>query len=390
MRKLKVAFIIDEYGIGGTERQLGLLMDGMDQSKFDVSLFFLRNNDGGDGGIGGTKAQVIGVRSLCSLGGMKKIFEFSRLLSKNQFDIVQTFFQDSTLFGILAARLAGIKKIFVSVRDMRFWATPVMSAVHKLVTLLADGVVVNSNAVKESLKGRVFYRKVFVIHNGIEIGDHFRANEASKKWVTHEFNLTDSAPIVVLVANCNRKVKRVDLLIEAIPSVLRSVKAYFLIVGDGHMRPSLEKRVSELGVEIWVRFAGQRHDVEEILSGCDLALNTSDSEGFSNSVMEAMRAGLPVIASDIAGNRELVEDGQNGLFFAPGDPQDLARKISILVFDRELRGKLGVDGCNRIKQEFRIDKMVKKYEEFYLSLMNAPSHESRLNNELLHNRNLNL
>ena len=373
MKRLKVAFIIDEYGIGGTERQLGLLMDGMDRSKFDVSLFFLRDNGIGEGRIGGTRGEVIGLQSLCSLEGAKKLFEFSRLLHKREIDIIQTYFQDSTVFGVLAGKISRLKKIFVSVRDMRFWATPVMSTVHKLVALMADGIIVNSNAVKENLKGKVFYRKVFVIHNGIEIGDHFEVNEASKKWVAHEFNLTGNFPVVVLVANCNRKVKRVDLLIEAIPSVLKSPTAYFLIVGDGYLRPALEKRVVELGVEAWVRFTGQRQDIEQILAGCDLALNTSDSEGFSNSVMEAMRAGLPVLASNIPGNRELIEDGQNGLYFAPGNPQELAKKISILVMDKEERERLGTAGRYRIEQEFHINEMVKKYEEFYLSSISLPS-----------------
>ena len=158
-----------------------------------------------------------------------------------------------------------------------------------------------------------------------------------------------------------------DLLVESLPLVLREADAFFLVVGDGHLRPALEARARELNVQNHIRFLGQRRDVEDILAGSDIALNTSDSEGLSNSVIEAMRAGLPVIASDVEGNRELIEDGLTGCLFPAGNYEELAKQILYLLKNPEVAERLGTTAGKRVEERFSVTEMIDNYSRFYQS-----------------------
>ena len=175
-------------------------------------------------------AEVLNVGSLLSYNGFRKLLFFKKTLQSRRIQIVQTFFQDATSFGVLAAKLADVPQIVVSIRDMLFWATPVSLWIHRQMVSMADAVLVNSHAVKEYVKG---YTKtpVQVIYNGIQT-NHFPINRAkAKNALCTEFGTNSDIPIVVMVANCNRKVKRVDLLVESIPLVAKEARAFFFDCG---------------------------------------------------------------------------------------------------------------------------------------------------------------
>lgn len=369
MSKIKIAYIIDQLGTGGTERQLKYLIEGLDRSRFNVSLFLLRGDEVHPFKPKKTNIYILNVRSLISIDGLWKLFRFSRLLKEEKYQIIQTFFQDATIFGFLAARLAGVQIVLVSVRDMGFWATPISLRIHRIITSISDAIVVNSNAVKEHIERHVNKKPIYVIYNGIPMRTEYYRNAKAKKSLATELGIDESLPIVVLVSNCNRKVKRVDLLMDCIPLILKKAKAFFLVVGDGYLRPKLEKKAQELKVQKYVRFVGQRHNVERILAGADIALNTSESEGFSNSILEAMRAGLPVVASDVAGNRELVEEVNTGILFYPGDAIDLAKKIIKILNNESQTERIGSESQEKISTLFSINKMLKEHTKLYFSLI---------------------
>ena len=365
--KIKIAYVIDQLNTGGTERQLKYLIDGLERDRFDVTLFLLRGIEEHLLRPQNADVKTLGVLSLMSLDGFKKLFNFSGHLRENKFEIIQTFFQDATIFGVLAGKLAGVRHILISIRDMRFWATPVQSAVHRIMTGLADALVVNSTAVQKNVKPLSGKKPVHVIYNGMPFGLQYRKGSEAKRNLAVELSIDENTPIVVLVSNCNRTVKRVDLLVESLPIVLRKADAFFLVVGDGHLRPALEARARELNVQNHIRFLGQRRDVEDILAGSDVALNTSDSEGLSNSVIEAMRAGLPVIASDVEGNRELIEDGLTGLLFPAGNYEELAKQVLYLLKNPEVAERLGTTAGKRVEERFSVEEMVENYARFYQS-----------------------
>jgi len=369
MSKIHIAYIIDQLGLGGTEKQLQMLIEGLDRSRFQASLFLLRQGYRNQFDLKDTAIRLFNVKSLISINGFKKIIHIANTLKASNCRIVQTFFQDATIVGVLAAKLAGIPKIVISRRDMGFWSTPLVSSIYRIISYMADAILVNSFAIRDHIRDEVFCKKIHVIHNGIETESPLKTNISAKRLLANEFGFNMDLPVVVLVSNCNRPVKRVDQFIEAIPRVLKNSEAFFLVVGDGHLRPGLEKRAKELHVGHWIKFTGQRRDVENILAGSDVAINTSDSEGFSNSIMEAMRAGLPVIASDVPGNRELVEDENTGLLFCPGNVNDLTLKILTLIKNKYLAKKMGLAGQKIIKELFSVERMINAHMEFYNSLI---------------------
>jgi L-malate glycosyltransferase len=366
-KKTKIAYVIDQLNTGGTERQLKYLIDGLNPDRFEVTLFLLRGEENHLLRPRYAETETLGVLSLMSRDGFIKLYKFSARLRENKFDIIQTFFQDATIFGVLAGKLAGVRHIFISIRDMRFWATPVQSAVHRIMTGLADALVVNSNAVREHVRSLSAKKPVHVIYNGMPFGLRYLKGSEAKKKLAAELSINENIPIVALVSNCNRSVKRVDLLVESLPIVLRETDAFFMVVGDGHLRPALEARVRELNVQNHVRFLGQRQDVDALLAGADIALNTSDSEGLSNSVIEAMRAGLPVIASDVGGNKELIVDGLNGLLFPAGNFKELARQILYLLKNAEVARRLGGAAEKRVAARFGITDMIENHSRLYAS-----------------------
>ncbi|BBO72969.1 hypothetical protein DSCW_03860 [Desulfosarcina widdelii] len=367
MDKIRIAYIIDQFGVGGTEGQLSLLIASLDRKRFKPSIFILRGDKNHPLIPDNTPVYLLNIHRLLSIDGLKKMYQVIQLLRYEKIQIVQTFFQDSTVVGVLAGKIARVQQIVVCIRDMLFWASPFVLFIQKVMMKMSNLILVNSISVKETVEPLLRNGRVKVIYNGIYIGEEFSKNDKAKNELIKEFNFTDY-PIVVLVSNCNRPVKRIDLLIESIPLVVARIPAYFLIVGDGWMRSNLEKRVTELNIGKFVRFAGSRNDVNRILAGSDIALNTSDSEGLSNSVMEAMRAGLAVIASNVGGNKELVKNNVNGLLFTPGNKDDLKEKLLYLLKDMKIAEQFGKNGKHTIEQYFDIKLIVHQYNILYTSI----------------------
>jgi len=140
------------------------------------------------------------------------------------------------------------------------------------------------------------------------------------------------------------------------------------LVGDGSLRPEVERQVQEAGLQERVRFLGLRKDVPKLLAQADMLLLPSDWEGVPLVVLEAMAAGKPVVATRVGGIPELVEDGLTGILVPPQDPQALAAAIVRLVQDAELRRKMGEAGRRRALEQFDIRKTARQYEKLYLKL----------------------
>jgi glycosyltransferase involved in cell wall biosynthesis len=144
-----------------------------------------------------------------------------------------------------------------------------------------------------------------------------------------------------------------------------------VIVGDGPDRSAVEAEVRRLGLDSVVRLAGVRNDVAELLAAADLFVLSSRSEGLPLSILEAMAAGLPVVASSVGGVPELVVDGETGLLVPPGDPRSLARAIERLLADAALRGRLGAAGRARVVEHFDLASAQRAHLDLYRSLLAA-------------------
>lgn len=204
---------------------------------------------------------------------------------------------------------------------------------------------------------RVPAERVVTIHNGWEGTPAARTDR--------------NRPTAVCVANF-RKEKGHDLLLEAWRKVVIDVPSAVLhLIGDGPLRHELEDRVRDLGIDQSVVFVGTAVDVWRHLADAHVFVLPSIREPFGIVAAEAMAAGLPVIAADAGGLREVVDPGVTGRLVAPGDTDDLARAVVDLLLDPELRARMGAAAINRA-QQFSLERTVEKYLAVYRETMPIP------------------
>jgi glycosyltransferase involved in cell wall biosynthesis len=174
-----------------------------------------------------------------------------------------------------------------------------------------------------------------------------------------------------MVANL-RPVKGVDVFLESARLVLDSVPGInFIVAGEGEERKRLKGICRQLKLDSSVKLIGVISDVIPLLRASDIGVLSSSSESLSNAIIEYMAAGLPVVCTDVGGNRELVHDGLNGFLVPPGDPQKLADAIVKLVNDPDLRIKMGRESRQRAELLFDLDRTMKDYEALYLKITPA-------------------
>jgi glycosyltransferase involved in cell wall biosynthesis/peptidoglycan/xylan/chitin deacetylase (PgdA/CDA1 family) len=365
-KRIKILFVLDlitEWE-GGTERQLRLLIRSLDPKYFEPKLCFLFG------------APELSEESLpCPLhvvsptsgpiSAPRRLLNLIRLLRQERPDIVQCFFVEGLVTGVLAARLAGVPQVVGSVRNAGYWRKLGHRLVIKAITPMADYWQTNSRALwsfqntVEAVPGT----RIEILPNGTDVSRFVPATADERRAVRCELELNQNGPICVSVANLY-KVKGLETLILS-ATLLRAEFPYiqFLLVGDGQQREELENLVTRLGVSEIVKFVGRQLDVRPFLAAADVGVLTSHSEGSSNSVLEYMAMGLPSVVSDIAANRELVE----GLFFTPGDATDLAGKVKLLLQDASLCSQLRSQYRQTVAQ-FSVDRFTLRAESFYNKL----------------------
>ncbi|MGD9489363.1 MAG: glycosyltransferase [Calditrichaceae bacterium] len=365
-KKIKIAYIIDEINIGGTENQLLTLVKGIDRDGFEPHIICLRSTPALKNIKFDVKIKILGMRKILSLNGVRKLIECALYVKKHKLNIVQVFFFDATLVGVLASKLAGVEQIIASRRDLGYWITPMLKRSLNFLDHFTDHYIVNSLAISKYLQKdeNINPAKIKIIYNGMTI------NQKSQEFLDIKNTLFNKKSFVVgLVANLNRSVKRPDVFVDAAIFVCRKVENIeFVIIGDGYLRMGLEEKVSISGLKDKIHFTGQTENVAGYLKKMDLGVLTSDSEGFSNTLIEYMAAGLPIVATDIEANRELLNEGENGALFKAGEPETLAEKILELYASPGLRQKYS---SNNLKKalEFSERIMIDRHEDVYKKLI---------------------
>jgi len=199
-----------------------------------------------------------------------------------------------------------------------------------------------------------------VIYNGIDIGPLPCA--AQRADIRRRLGVDDDAFVVGTIARLD-PVKDLGTLIDAVGR-LSGVPVVLMIIGEGPERQSLEQQVARVGIADRVRFLGQRNDAREWLAGCDLYVNSSISEGVSLTILEAMAAGLPVVATRVGGTPEVV-DAASGRLIPARDSATLADTLVDLMTDTSRRCEMGRAARRRVETHFTLDRMVEEYRRVY-------------------------
>lgn len=362
--QLKLLFVIDCYRnpYAGTEGQLLKLLSGIDRSRFEPELAVFRGSDYLANHDFPVPVHVLGVTRLSSPLNWIRLFRFFSVKRREGFRLVHVFFNDASIICPPMLKLLG-SRVIISRRDMGYWLNRINLLPLRLNARYVDRVVVNSRAVRDVTIAREGYppERIEVIYNGYDPADAPLPADAGALLPQGEMLK------LVLVANI-RPVKRMQ---DAICALGRLRKAHpdsvLYIIGDGD-QAELAGLCSRLGLTDHVRFLGPRRDVPDLLPAFDIGLLCSESEGFSNTLIEYLQAGLAVVCSEVGGNPEIIEHGINGLLYPAGDVDALAGRLLQLAQDPAARTALGRAGQNRVREEYSLSRMISRHQQLYATL----------------------
>jgi glycosyltransferase involved in cell wall biosynthesis len=352
-----IAVVMTSFEPGGTERQMIELIRRLDPARWTVHVACFRGHGAWFGRVAEAAASVaeFPVESFRRPDIVRHVRAFARWCRTHRFSIVHTTELYSNIFGLPAAALARVPVRIGSRRELNPNKTTAQIALQRGAYSVAHQVVANSRAAAERLqRERVPLRKIALVLNGLDVG-RFAARVPNRRLRT-----------VITVANL-RAEKGHDVLIEAAPKVLHHFPdAQFEIVGAGPERQSLIERVRARGVEHAFTFLGHREDISDRLAAADLFVLPSRSEAFPNAVLEAMAAGLPIVASAVGGILELIAEDATGLLVPPNDPASLAARICDLMADPSRRERLGAAAAREARSRYSFDRMVAEFDRIYV------------------------
>lgn len=273
--------------------------------------------------------------------------------------------------GILAAKLARVPVVVHGEHGFHpedpLGRDPKKRWVRRALSPLVNNYVTVSRDLQRLMQQDVKIRKpILTIHNGVD-ANRFHPG-AKVEGLTDEQGLADR--FVVGAVGRLDPIKRYDLLIKAFCALEpHRFNGVLMIVGDGPMRDELEALKRRLDPDNRVRVLGERHDLPVLYRVMDLFVQPSANEGISNTILEAMATALPVIATGVGGNPELIRTGVNGLLIPPDSTRDIEKALWAYINDSELREQHGKMGRRIAEREFSIDQMVRSYEYLYNRLM---------------------
>jgi glycosyltransferase involved in cell wall biosynthesis len=238
---------------------------------------------------------------------------------------------------------------------------------YKLSLYQTDSVVAVCEAAKRKfINNNIVPEQILsVVYNGIPPPIPRENKEQDKNSARKKLQLPLEGPIVGSIGRLNI-VKGYKTLIAVFAEVIKTYPtAKLVIVGDGPERKNLQEQINKLEIGENVILLGERNDVEEMLEQFDIFALTSLTEGFSVALVEAAWAGLPIVATDVGGNREIVQDGLTGFLAEPGNLQDLTQKIEKLLSDDHMRRSFGARGRSRAENNWTLDLMRERYQCVY-------------------------
>jgi glycosyltransferase involved in cell wall biosynthesis len=348
---------------GGAEKQLVLLARGLPREEFDVHVALLTRGGPREKDVTAAGIPVHRIDKKFKIDPLA-YRRLSRLIGKLEPDLVQTWLFAANAYGRAAAIANRVPHVIGSERSVDPWKRGYELAIDRNLAKRSDCIVVNS------LGTQAFYEKAGiprgkfrVIPNGVE--PFVAADGSSREELLKSLGLPEGARLIGAIGRLwpQKRVKDLIWATELLNNVHKN--AYLLVIGDGPQRRSLERYRFLVRIEENVRFLGERNDVPAILPHLDMVCLASSYEGQSNAVMEAMSAGLPVVASDIPGNRELIVEGVTGFLVPVGDRGEFARRMNRLLGDPDLARSMGAAGCARMCEEFSVPKMVERYATLY-------------------------
>jgi glycosyltransferase involved in cell wall biosynthesis len=351
-----IAFVLTSFDPGGTERQMIELLRRLDRTRWDVHLVCFRRTGAwfDRAAEAAASVTVFPVRSLQSVAALRQLVAFARWCRQQRIAVVHTGQLYSNIFGLPGAALGGVPVRIGNRRDINPNQRPIHLIAQRFAYQFAHRIVANSRAAAARLRREgVPQPRIATVPNGLDLSGFPVMPRRSP------------ARRVVVVANL-RPEKGHDVLLQAARQILvRVPDATFDIVGDGPLAGRLRALACECGVARAVTFAGHQHEVATRLAERDVFVLPSRSEAMPNALLEAMAAGLPVIASAVGGIGEIVDDGRTGLLVPADNPAALAEAVCRIMAAPALAARLGDAARAEVRERYSFDRMVAGFESIY-------------------------
>jgi glycosyltransferase involved in cell wall biosynthesis len=354
---IKIAYVIDDLGIGGAQKQLSILVSSLPAGFLPVVCCLSEKSEPFGSALEKMGCRVFRLRRMSHFDPVR----FARLagiLATERVDLVHGFLYAADMYAFPAARLLG-KPVILSLRSEKPRMGRMRDALLDFMFRHADAVTVNSEAGRKYVleHARVRADKIRLVPNCHPIG-----TEAPRAG-------GPVAPVVGYVGRIPDKLKGVRVLLEAFTGVSSRIpRARLRILGDGEGRPALERRAAELGLEGKVEFKGFVEDVHAQMRELACVVIPSAAEGVPNVMIEALAAGIPVVASRAGDLPRYIKNGETGVLLDDLSPSTLAVAITEVLEDEATAESVKVRGPELVKQEFSRERMLQSILPLYDSL----------------------
>ena len=381
MLKPKVLHIIDSFETGGTERQAIQLVRLQQASRrYRLHLACLQKR--GELLVEAERLCLgeiteYPLNSFCDRNLVIQLRRCESFLKEQRIDVVHTHDFYTNIFGMTAARLAGVPARIASKRETNGLLSPMQKRVERYAYRLAHSVITNAGAVRTQLIAEgVRADKITTVYNGLDPQRIIPRLDLARETMLAMLKLPHETErqFVTIVANVQHAVKDHPTFLRAAARVHKTVpEATFVIAGEGGLMNELRAFAEELGIERDTFFIGRCQRVAELLSISNVCVLSSKAEGFSNSILEYMAAARPVVVTDVGGAREAVIEGETGFIVRAGDDEDMAERIITLLRDPKRASAMGNLGRLIVAEKFSCETQVERTSELYERLLARPA-----------------
>ena len=375
MVKKNVLQIIGSFHQGGSERQAVQLIQLLHEEGSHGIFVACLSGEGVLRGeiekLGFSDIPEFPLTSFYNVNMVQQLGRCAEFIRANNISIVQTHDFYTNVFGMAASAWAKVPVRIAAKRETGM-RSKAQKFVEKRAFNIAHSIVVNANAVKSYLiESGVAARKIETIYNGLDL-ERLTPIETDREKILREFGLPkeDKMQFVTIVANLRNPVKNHRMFLRAAHQVKEKVaNANFIIAGEGELTRETKAFAAELGLEKETFFTGRCAKVAELLSISNVCVLSSESEGFSNSILEYMAAGKPVVATDVGGASEAVIENETGFLVASNDDKALAERLIELLENPERAGKMGNKGRQIVAEKFSLTAQTEKTLRLYQKLL---------------------
>lgn len=373
MGKINILYVITKLELGGAQKHLLSLITNLEKSKYNIFLFtakegLLLNDALSIAGLS-IKTSANLERPINFFRDFLALFEIYNFIKKYNIDIVHTHSSKAGIIGRLAAKLTKAKIIIHTVHGwpfndyQSFPSRTFFLCLERFVAQFTDALIVVSYSDREKgLRNHIGNKnKYLLIRYGINLNE-FSANDRDIK---EELGLDKDDLVVGMIACFKPQKSPRDFIKLAylVNKAIRDVK--FILIGDGVLRKDIERLILKLKLQKQVSLLGWRNDIPAILSALDIFVLTSLWEGLPITVLEAIASFKPVLATDTGGISEIIQEGNTGFLVPPGDMNNMAEKLKMLLGDENLRRRIAQKAKNSLNSDFTIEHMAGNTQDLY-------------------------